>query len=89
MGYSKPSEENLPDIYFLSKEIRVVQVSDCTIHCVAVPHFYHGCSRLTFHEFNLWKEKGFCSSKEYHFKSSTHRWNIPIRFHYQQKDLCS
>lgn len=89
MGYSKPSEENLPDIYFLSKEIRVVQVSDCTIHCVAVPHFYHGCSRLTFHEFYLWKEKGFCSSKEYHFKSSNHRWNIPIRFHYQQKDLCS
>lgn len=62
-------------------------MSNCTIHCVAVPHFYHGCSRLTFHEFDLWKEKSFYLSKENHIKSSTHRWNIPIRFHYQQKKI--
>lgn len=75
---TKQSEENLPDIYFLSKEIRVVQVSNCTIHCIAVPHLYHGCSRFAFHEFNLRKEKSF---------SSTHGQSIPIRFPSQQKDL--
>lgn len=60
-------------------------MSNGAIHCVAVPHFYHGCSRLTFHEFNLWKDKDLSLSKEYHFKSSNHRRNIPIRFYYSRK----
>lgn len=69
----KQADENLPDIYFLSKEIRVVQVSNCTIHRIAVSHFYHGGSRLTFHEFNLWKEEDCSKIQEYHITSLS--WN--------------
>lgn len=60
----KRADDNLPDIDFLSKEIRVVQVSNGTIHCIAVSHFYHGGSRLAFHEFNLWKEEDCSNTKE-------------------------
>lgn len=57
--------ENLPDIYFLSKEIRVVQVSNRSIHRIAVSHFYHGGSGLAFHEFDLWKEEDCSIIQEY------------------------
>lgn len=78
----KQADENSPDIYFLSKEICVVQVSNCTIHRIAVSHFYHGGSRLTFHEFNLWRENDCSEIKQYHITGL--RLNIQISFQCQQ-----
>lgn len=46
---------NSPHIQFLSKEEVVVEMSDGTIHCVAVSHLHHGSPWLALHELHLWK----------------------------------
>ncbi len=44
---------NSPHIQSLSKKKVVVEVSDGTVHCIAVSHFHHGRPRLTLHELHL------------------------------------
>lgn len=54
-GLPSPSTWDLPHVQLLPKHEVVVEVSDGTVHSVAISHLHHGSPRLAFHEFDLGK----------------------------------
>lgn len=69
---------NSPHVQFLSKEKVVVEVSDGTVHCVAVSHLHHGCPRFTLHKLHLQKETRLTSFQQH----STTLWLKDSKFLY-------